>query len=349
MSNITTITEGQASHSVLVQQAFTAIDSAATVDEVKKVLENWAGIAAYASKAKDKQLQADAAEIRMRAERRLGEMMQAQKETVGLNQGGRPQTGVSETPVSEKPATLAEAGIDKNLAKNARKEAAKSSEQFEEDVAEKKSGILEGKGKRKAVLNLEAGEKVIARHDADAAIEQRKAEYAAEPSTTVANPIIAAWNTATKDQQREFWNFIKKLDKSVLLLEQLHRITAADEVLDLAKVGAFIERLGKEMFFEALAWAPKLKVEIERRGRSGAPVPHKGMTNDLRKGLGTRSPAAHELAIAKISGELERKGLTRDDIVIACRKSPTIPEQPTAESTSRLIKANGASAEVAAS
>ena len=132
-------------HSVLVQQAVTAIDAAATVGDVKKVLDQWTGLAAYARKAKDKQLEADAAEIKMRAARRLGAMMQAQKETVGLNKGGRPKTGLLENPVSEPTPTLAEAGIDKNLAASARKEAAKSEEQFASDVAEKKSAILDGK------------------------------------------------------------------------------------------------------------------------------------------------------------------------------------------------------------
>jgi hypothetical protein len=138
-------------HNILVRQAFSAIDAAATVEDLKKVRDQWTGLAAYARAAKDKELEADAAEIRMRAERRLGEMMQAQKERVGLNQGGRPKTGSVGDPVSEKPATLAEAGIDKHLADSARKEAAKTEEQFEEDVAEKRSNILEGKGKYKAV------------------------------------------------------------------------------------------------------------------------------------------------------------------------------------------------------
>ena len=48
-------------HSILVQQAFTAIDAAASVEEVKKVLDQWAGLAAYARAAKEKQLEADAA------------------------------------------------------------------------------------------------------------------------------------------------------------------------------------------------------------------------------------------------------------------------------------------------
>src|SRR5215469_2620363 len=54
-----------------------------------------------------------------RAERRLGEMMVAQKETVGFNKGGwtaraAKSRGVPETP--QDLPTLAEAGIDKKLA-----------------------------------------------------------------------------------------------------------------------------------------------------------------------------------------------------------------------------------------
>ena len=56
--------------------------------------------------------------------RRLGELMKLQKETVGLAKGGWPQKksrGVSNTPQDLPKPTLAEAGIDKNLAKQARK------------------------------------------------------------------------------------------------------------------------------------------------------------------------------------------------------------------------------------
>jgi hypothetical protein len=56
-------------HSTLVQHAFTAIDAAASVEDVKKVLHQWTGLTAYARAAKDKQLEADATEIKMRAER----------------------------------------------------------------------------------------------------------------------------------------------------------------------------------------------------------------------------------------------------------------------------------------
>jgi hypothetical protein len=49
-------------------------------------------------------LEADAAEIRLRAERRLGLMIEAQKETVGLNEGGRPKPGYVGGAGFEKPA-----------------------------------------------------------------------------------------------------------------------------------------------------------------------------------------------------------------------------------------------------
>lgn len=100
-----------------------AIANAKTVDEVKQIRNSGAALAAYARIAKNKQLEADAAEIRIRAERRVGEMMAAQRATVGLAKGGGDtrSTGSKSDPVKPKlvPA-LADAGIDKHLADTAR-------------------------------------------------------------------------------------------------------------------------------------------------------------------------------------------------------------------------------------
>ena len=104
---------------------------------------------AYARQAKNKELEADAWEIRMRAERRIGQLIAEQKETVGLNEGragkGRPDLGGLEInpPKKDTRPTLAEVGIDKNLADRARKLTKAASEEFEHRLAAGRAMILD--------------------------------------------------------------------------------------------------------------------------------------------------------------------------------------------------------------
>ena len=72
------------------------------------------------------------APIRMRAERRLGEMLREQKETVGFAQGKRTDL-VSDMNQVGKP-TLADAGIDKKLSSRAQKLALVPKSEFEGTV-----------------------------------------------------------------------------------------------------------------------------------------------------------------------------------------------------------------------
>jgi hypothetical protein len=117
-----------------------AIAEAATVDEVKYFHDEAAAMGAYARMARNRELEAQCAEIRMRATRRLGEMVREQKRTIGLAKGGRPKTGLSEDPVSV--PTFASQGIDKNLAKDARTLSDLPPEKFEERVAEAREAAL---------------------------------------------------------------------------------------------------------------------------------------------------------------------------------------------------------------
>src|SRR5690606_23443592 len=60
-----------------------ALAEAKATDEVKSVRDKAEAMRVYAHQAKNRQLEIDAAEIRIRAERRLGELIVEQKETVG--------------------------------------------------------------------------------------------------------------------------------------------------------------------------------------------------------------------------------------------------------------------------
>jgi hypothetical protein len=83
------------------------------------------------------------------ATRRLGELMEAQRKTVGLAKGAAEKRGGSNPPR----ITLAEVGIDKDLAKQARKFAAMTEEKFE--------GLVERRAE--AAVAAMAGDKAFIR------------------------------------------------------------------------------------------------------------------------------------------------------------------------------------------
>jgi hypothetical protein len=125
---------------VKYEAACRALAACRSVDEVIEIRNQSEAIKAYAKQAKNKNMEADAAEIRIRAERRLGEMLGEQPKATasGSNQHRKVER------VLAKPAPLAtyeEAGIDKNLAHRARQAAAVPSDQFEEIVKETRDGI----------------------------------------------------------------------------------------------------------------------------------------------------------------------------------------------------------------
>jgi hypothetical protein len=115
-----------------------ALAEAKKGNDVKHIKDEAELIRLYAQKAKNRKLEAEALELRHRAERKLGEIMEAQKtSSEGWNKGGGPgrgKTGVTRTLDLSDAPTLKEAGIDKNLAKRARKAAAMSADDFEQAI-----------------------------------------------------------------------------------------------------------------------------------------------------------------------------------------------------------------------
>lgn len=167
---------------VVFEDVRRAIADAETVEQVNKILALATGLAAAARKATDREMEAEAAVLKLEAERRLGQLMTAQKATVGFSKGGGDQR--SGHRVSKKPSgppTLAEAGVGKNLAHKARSAAAMTDEQFEAAKASKRDAVLvrsAHKTTKTGVLRRKAPPAPI-KASAEVSLEQRRAEHAA--------------------------------------------------------------------------------------------------------------------------------------------------------------------------
>lgn len=116
------------------EQACRAVETARTTFEAKDIRDKAEAMRVYSRQAKNRQMEIDATEIRIRAERKIGLLMQEQREAGLMNTGGDAMKArVAEKPEVGKP-TLSDAGIDKNLADRARKTAAIPDDEFEEIV-----------------------------------------------------------------------------------------------------------------------------------------------------------------------------------------------------------------------
>jgi N6-adenosine-specific RNA methylase IME4 len=129
------------------EAARAALAEAVRVDEVKDVHDAAAALGAYARQAKDRDMEANAVVLRERAERKLGEMLAAQKQTHGLARAGRPKKSVpGEEQISPRDITLADMGIDRKLSSRAQKKAGIAEQAFEAMVEATRERILAGRG-----------------------------------------------------------------------------------------------------------------------------------------------------------------------------------------------------------
>lgn len=81
-----------------------ALAEALAVDEVKQIRDQAEAMRTYAALARDRRMEVDAAEIRIRAERRLGEMLIAYRKSIGV-------TGDDDPEISKKISAATKTGV----------------------------------------------------------------------------------------------------------------------------------------------------------------------------------------------------------------------------------------------
>lgn len=175
------------------EAARTALSECKAVDEVKQWVDKAAAMQAYQRMAGDKTLEIDAAEIRIRAERKLGELIAAQKSEFGLNKGGRPseKTGSQNEPVSNHVPTLSDVGVSKKLSSRAQKLAAVPEQEFEKEVGDWRERV-EKEGQRVSARLEKAGEKAI----------QSQEKQSSDEETYGGLDVIDELDKATKEIER---------------------------------------------------------------------------------------------------------------------------------------------------
>lgn len=138
---------------VKYEAARRALAEAVAVDEVMAIHDQAEAMRHAMRIAGDKALEIQAAQIRFRAERRLGELIAEQRKTVGLNRGragaGRPRLGGSdeEQPKSDERPTLAQVGIDRKLSSKAQRLAAMDAAAFERALEQHAEEMRAGSGR----------------------------------------------------------------------------------------------------------------------------------------------------------------------------------------------------------
>lgn len=106
-----------------------AIAEASTIDEVKDIRDKALALRLYAEQANNTELEERAAKIRLRAERRLGEMLIANKQA-GKLRAGRPRENGSQNEPLER-IRLEDFAIDKKLSAQSQRLAGMSDDLFE--------------------------------------------------------------------------------------------------------------------------------------------------------------------------------------------------------------------------
>ncbi len=130
------------------EAARAALAECRSIDEVKDIHDKAEAMRAYGRMANDTQLEMDAAELRLRAERRLGIMITAEKQAKRLRTGPAKASdiGTQSNPIEQR-VTLTDLGVDKRLSARSQKVGGIAERAFEAVVANVRQRIADQSGR----------------------------------------------------------------------------------------------------------------------------------------------------------------------------------------------------------
>jgi N6-adenosine-specific RNA methylase IME4 len=133
-----------ASNLALYNRARHALAEAKRVDEVKDIHDKAVAMQVYAKQAKDRTLIEDATEIRVRAERRAGELLAEMEKNKGAREQGVGRRGKNAVAPSDRVAKLSDLGVSKSQSSRWQRLAELDVETFESRVVAARKKALSG-------------------------------------------------------------------------------------------------------------------------------------------------------------------------------------------------------------
>lgn len=221
---------------VAYDKAVAAVQACVKVDEVKG-WEDYADMArAYARMAKDKSLEISACALKLRSQRRLGQLLAAQKKSGNMATGRRGSIAggrVQRPPVEKVEITLKDVGITKDLSANAQRLAAVPEVEFESALKEWEARVSQEKARVTAKLKL-AGEREQ-KKQAEAKQTSKPRGYVIKAPPSVAPPEDAK-DVTPADAMPNADDLLQQQRDYEQAQEELQSYRAADKNAELVKV-----------------------------------------------------------------------------------------------------------------
>jgi len=236
-----------------------ALAAATRVDETIRIRDEMEHVKLYARQVKDRALMADATEIQMRAERRLGELLIAAEDAGALQKRGRPSSEKPTNPEGFPPATLEEIGVDYKTSSKTKKAASLSEQAFEAMVERQRDRIASANA---ITLNP------VAEAEKEARDAQRKADHAARTyegcKVDDLHSLIAAGYKASAILADPPWHFMARSDKGEGRSASEHYTTDRTAEFDAIKALPIKELAANDcvLFMWMVDWCPAKALEV---------------------------------------------------------------------------------------